>query len=444
MMVATEARTDVYELLGISPSASSALAREMYWSKISEYLEAERQGESGARQAIDALNEALNIVLDHSLRQEYDIALASTRSKPQADPLAPSTSRVWSVLVGMQLIAVVAAVATAIVAGPLSGIGVAFIGSSTTVGAWIGFRHLRPLAGSPFMLLGLDGQASLDEVELAYETRVQGLLVKVHRDPRVVSDLELVDQAYVRACALIALGESPPHAAPATRTRDSRAVSALNWAVRKIAGGITWAAMSLLHGLFWLAAVVVDATSRGLATSGHWLRARVASNPTPVLPDPADYAYGEEDDDADAPAPQVDVNRRLAAGFKHAAERIAETDARTAKVEVRAGTAVAEPITSYIVLGSMVGARRVGIGDTPIKIGSADSCDLVLPEDSGVSPEHALIWRHQNAIVLHVTDHRAACLVNERPMTWATLEDGDEVRMGTFRMRIEVNAADSQ
>ena len=60
-----------------------------------------------------------------------------------------------------------------------------------------------------------------------------------------------------------------------------------------------------------------------------------------------------------------------------------------------------------------------------------------------VSPEHALIWRHQDAIVLHVTDHSAACLVNERPMTWATLEAGDEVRMGTFRMHIEVNGADS-
>ena len=61
-----------------------------------------------------------------------------------------------------------------------------------------------------------------------------------------------------------------------------------------------------------------------------------------------------------------------------------------------------------------------------------------------MSPEHALIWRHQDAIVLHVTDHSAACLVNERPMTWATLEAGDEVRMGTFKMRIEVDAADSE
>ncbi len=29
-------------------------------------------------------------------------------------------------------------------------------------------------------------------------------------------------------------------------------------------------------------------------------------------------------------------------------------------------------------------------------------------------------------------------------MTWATLESGDEVRMGTFKMRIEVEAADGQ
>lgn len=469
MMVATESKTDIYELLGISPDASTALAREMYWSKISEYLEAERQGEAGARQAIDALNEALNIVLDASLRREYDSALAETQPRQKVDPLAPSTTRVWSVLVGMQLIAVVAAVAVGIFANPLTGIGVAFIGTSTTVGAWIGFRRLRPLAGSPFALLGLDGSASLDEVELAYESRVQELLVRVHHDPSVVSRLELVDRAYVRACALIALGEATGHGKSDSRREPRRRgaiARGVAWVVDRIAGGIKWALFSVLRGLLWLASLAVAGTQRLVDGMAEWVRQRATSPPRPVLPDPDDYSYptaprartqaqrildaaDDEDDDEDeddlaAPAPQVDVNRRLAAGFKSAAERIAESDARASTVEAEPAVEPGKPIDSYIVLGSVAGARRVGIGDTPIKIGSADGCDLVLPEDSGVSPEHALIWRHQDAIVLHVTDHSAACMVNERPMTWATLEGGDEVRMGSFKMRIEVDAADSE
>ncbi len=448
MMVATESKTDVYELLGISPDASSALAREMYWSKIGEYLEAERQGETSARQAIDALNEALNIVLDASLRREYDHALAETRPAPLPEALAPNSSHVWSVLVGMQLIAVVAAAATGVLAGTLPALGVAFIGTSTTVGAWIGFRHLRPLAGSPFVLLGLDATASLDEVELAYETRVQELLVKVHRDPGVVSQLELVDRAYVRACALIAVGEASSREAAQPAGDTGAVVSATNWLVRHASDGIKWALLRVVRGLFWLARVAVHGTQRLVNGVARWVRDRASRTPTPLLQDSYDAPYADSgdlgDDLAAAPAPRVDMNRRLAAGFKKAAERIAETDTRQASVEVAADATPAQPITSYIVLGGIGGARRVGIGGTPIKIGSADSCDLVLPEDSGVSPEHALIWRHDDAIVLHVTDHSAACLVNERPMTWATLEGGDEVRMGTFRMHIEVDGADSQ
>jgi hypothetical protein len=474
MMVATESKTDIYELLGISQDASTALAREMYWSKISEYLEAERQGEPGARQAIDALNEALNIVLDASLRREYDSALAETSPRPKVDALAPSTSRVWSVLVGMQLITVVAAVAVGIFASPLTGIGVAFIGTSTTIGAWIGFRRLRPLAGSPFALLGLDGSASLDEVELAYESRVQELLVRVHHDPSVVSRLELVDRAYGRACALIALGEAAGHrTAPGAEPRRRGAIArGQSWVVDRTASGIKWALFSVLRGLLWLASLAVAGTQRLIDGMAEWVRQRATSTPRPVLPDPEDYDppaapraraqvrrhildspedddedYEDDEDDEDelaAPAPQVDVNRRLAAGFKSAAERIAEHDARASTAEAEPTVESGKPIDSYIVLGSVAGARRVGIGDTPIKIGSAEGCDLVLPEDSGVAPEHALIWRHQDAIVLHVTDHSAACLVNDRPMTWATLESGDEVRMGTFKMRIEVDAADSE
>ncbi len=448
MMVATESKTDVYELLGISPDASSALAREMYWSKIGEYLEAERQGEIGARQAIDALNEALNIVLDKSLRREYDHALAETRPVPLPEAMAPNSSRVWSVLVGMELVAVMAAAATGVLAGTLPAIGVAFIGTSTTVGAWIGFRHLRPLAGSPFVLLGLDSSASFDEVELAYETRVQELLVKVHRDPGVVSELELVDRAYVRACALIAVGEANSRVAEKPAGEPGAAVSGANWFVRHASDGIKWVLRGAVRGLFSVASVAVHGTKRLANGIGNWVRDRASRQPTPVLPDSDNYQQvnGEDldEDTAAAPAPQFDMNRRLAAGFKQAAERIAETDARQTSADVAADATPDQPITSYIVLGSIGGARRVCIGATPIKIGSADSCDLVLPEDSGVSPEHALIWRHDDAIVLHVTDHSAACLVNERPMTWATLEAGDEVRMGTFRMHIEVDGADSQ
>ncbi len=83
---------------------------------------------------------------------------------------------------------------------------------------------------------------------------------------------------------------------------------------------------------------------------------------------------------------------------------------------------------------------KFAIGDEPINIGSSQRCDLVLSPSLGLAPEHAVMWRRGDDLILHVTTFDAACEVNGRPARWASLDDGDTVVIGEAQFTIERRA----
>jgi predicted component of type VI protein secretion system len=136
--------------------------------------------------------------------------------------------------------------------------------------------------------------------------------------------------------------------------------------------------------------------------------------------------------------PDIDLQQRLSAGLKSGAEHIALAAPPASvipKIE-----ADREGITAYLLLESAMGTRRVQLGEKPVSIGTSPACDLALPEQEGIEPEHVLVWQHGTRIVLH-SDLNATCLVNENPVTWAMLEDGDRLQVGTYTLRVSMDAA---
>ena len=100
----------------------------------------------------------------------------------------------------------------------------------------------------------------------------------------------------------------------------------------------------------------------------------------------------------------------------------------------------AEPSSPTLVIdpapdGSAADSKvPIGVGWT--RIGRSPSADIRL-DDASVSRRHALLIRAPDG-ALQVLDDRSlsGVHVNGRPVGWATLSDGDELRIGRFRLRI--------
>ena len=264
---------------------------------------------------------------------------------------------------------------------------------------------------SPFRVLHLRDDATLEDLHGAYQSEVGRLLIRARFDRNAIRELDHLDKAYLQAEELIARGESS--APPSLPQR-------LNGRVGTSLGR---GAQGIAHGLFTLSMFVV----RGLTVVGGRLSA-VASRA---------FHAGWQGAARRFPAGRAaerdgEVERRLDSAFREVTERIAvAAPPPEVASEPRSTTRAA------LVLESAAGKRSVPIGAVPLRIGSDGDCDLVLRQD-GVMPEHAMAWVRDGSIVLHVIHQHATCLVNGDPTTWAMLDDGDEVWFGEAKVRISI------
>ena len=75
---------------------------------------------------------------------------------------------------------------------------------------------------------------------------------------------------------------------------------------------------------------------------------------------------------------------------------------------------------------------------TPLAIGSEAGCDVRIDPAADVAARHALVWMKDGKIMLrHTGGPRRTTLIAGRPVTWVTLEDGDEFAIGPHRYRAE-------
>jgi Mg-chelatase subunit ChlD len=92
---------------------------------------------------------------------------------------------------------------------------------------------------------------------------------------------------------------------------------------------------------------------------------------------------------------------------------------------------------AWVWVVSPSGEESHPLGDAPVTIGFAPDCGIRLPDGAGKRWEKVRIWRREGRFMLHNLSRMGAVSVGGQPVTWAVLEDGDEIRMGpsvlTFR-----------
>jgi hypothetical protein len=83
--------------------------------------------------------------------------------------------------------------------------------------------------------------------------------------------------------------------------------------------------------------------------------------------------------------------------------------------------------------------RRFRLEKQPTTIGTSDESHLRLDDAAGkVAEEHARIWSRDGKLMFHQIARSAASLVGGRPVSWVSLENGDEIQIGDYRLRVEM------
>ena len=82
--------------------------------------------------------------------------------------------------------------------------------------------------------------------------------------------------------------------------------------------------------------------------------------------------------------------------------------------------------------------NRISIGDDPVTIGRLPDCEIVL-DDRNVSRRHAEVRRQANGFVVVDLDSTNGTKVNGAGAKERRLEDGDEITLGSTKIRFEAS-----
>jgi hypothetical protein len=78
--------------------------------------------------------------------------------------------------------------------------------------------------------------------------------------------------------------------------------------------------------------------------------------------------------------------------------------------------------------------NKVPLGDSPITVGFSSDCVVVLSNGSSGRTERARIWRRDGNYMLHNLSRVGGISIKGRSVTWAILEDGDEIDIGGCKL----------
>lgn len=78
--------------------------------------------------------------------------------------------------------------------------------------------------------------------------------------------------------------------------------------------------------------------------------------------------------------------------------------------------------------------RQVVLGDAPVTIGFSSDCVVTLSNGTSQRTERARIWRRDGNYMIHNLSRVGGVAIGGRAVTWAVLEDGDEIEIGGCKL----------
>jgi hypothetical protein len=93
----------------------------------------------------------------------------------------------------------------------------------------------------------------------------------------------------------------------------------------------------------------------------------------------------------------------------------------------------------FIVVEGPSETTRFRVENEPATIGTAETSQLRLANGEGsVAEEHARVWSRDGKLVFHHIAKAGNSLMGGRPVSWASLDNGDEVQIGPYKLRVEI------
>jgi VWFA-related protein len=77
---------------------------------------------------------------------------------------------------------------------------------------------------------------------------------------------------------------------------------------------------------------------------------------------------------------------------------------------------------------------RFPLGEDPVTVGFTGDCTVYLPNGRGNEGARVRVWRREGRYMLHNLSRLGRVTLAGKPATWAVLEDGDEILVGSYRM----------
>jgi hypothetical protein len=78
--------------------------------------------------------------------------------------------------------------------------------------------------------------------------------------------------------------------------------------------------------------------------------------------------------------------------------------------------------------------NRFPLSEDPVTVGFGGDCTIRLPEGTGPLSTRARVWKREGRYMLHNLSRLGGVVVAGKPATWAILEDGDVIEMGSAKL----------
>ncbi len=91
--------------------------------------------------------------------------------------------------------------------------------------------------------------------------------------------------------------------------------------------------------------------------------------------------------------------------------------------------------------GDLSAIHEFPIGGSPLTLGTASSCEIRVQDDEGaIAGEEARIWIHRGRLVYHKLTTLSAMATAGVQSGWLFLEEGEEIRLGSYRLLFQAEA----